>query len=67
MSESKPDDVELLLLEVVVLGLASASLTVLTGLFFCRRADDLGLGLLNNDPVCGSRSALRVDSNGFVR
>lgn len=63
MSDSSPDDVELLFEEAGFL-LASTSLELDTVFFPGRRA---GFGFLNTDAECGNRSARRVDSKGLVR
>lgn len=63
MSDSSPDDVELLLEEAGFL-LASPSLELGTVFFPAIRA---GFGLIKTDAECGTRSARRVDSKGLVR
>lgn len=65
MSESKAEDVELLPLGGPPFVFWSAYFAALAVLFFCSGAGCLGF--LNSELVWGSLSALRDDSNGFVR
>lgn len=62
MSESSPDD-ELLLDAAFLLCLDPPSWVPCLVLI----AERLGCGFLNSELVCGNRSALRVDSNGWVK
>lgn len=65
MSESNAEGVELLPLVETPFVFLSMSFADLIELFFGSEADSLGFW--NKEPVWGSLSALRVDSNGFVR